>query len=61
VALLFGEGGCDENSLVRPIEVRGTLVETPMRIERNGGPEPHAAKNGWIAMRRDRHIPVAAL
>jgi len=31
-----------------------------LRFKRNGGPEPHAAKDGWIALRRDRHIPAAS-
>jgi hypothetical protein len=26
-----------------------------------GGPEPYTAKDGWIAARRDRHIPALKL
>jgi hypothetical protein len=41
VAFLFDEDGEDENSLVRQ----------PDAHQRTGGPEPHAAKDGWIAIR----------
>jgi len=41
-------------------DVWGTFRWTPVRLKRNGGPEPHAAKDGWIALRRDRHIPPAS-
>ena len=29
-----------------------------MRGQRTGGPEPHAAKDGWIAPGRARHNPA---
>jgi len=29
------------------------------RGQRTGGPEPNAAKDGWIAQRRDRHKTAA--
>ena len=44
-------GGWNENPPVRQQNVRGTFRGTPVRLKRNGGPEPHAAKDDWIARR----------
>ena len=56
VAFLFGEGCADESSC------SGSTIRSPvdfvwdaMRGERTGGPEPHAARDGWIAIRRSGH------
>ena len=53
---MFGEGCADESSC------SGSTIRSPvdfvwdaMRGERTGGPEPHAARDGWIAIRRSGH------
>ena len=52
--LAGGETGL-RRLVVRQLNVRGTFSSTLVRDKRSGGPEPHAAKDGWIAPTRNRH------